>query len=175
MHASKGFSLIEVMVVVAVIGILMAVGIPAFKTYNTNARIRAVTSEIRDGLHTARMEAIRRNNSVSIEISNGGWDIKDSGGNVIRSRTARAQDTALAYTFTPLSGSAVAISSSAKQTLTFSGSGRSSAGGAININQSGTNACKASGGEFACLQISIGTGGVIRSCNPANSSGPDAC
>ncbi len=66
-----GFTLIELMVVVAIIGILLMLGTPLFSQYVANSRIRAAAEAFANAVAQARTEAIKRNESVEFLVSNG--------------------------------------------------------------------------------------------------------
>lgn len=60
-HAEAGFTLIELMVTVAMVGILLAIGVPAFQSVINTNRLSASANELIASLQQARMESIRRN------------------------------------------------------------------------------------------------------------------
>jgi len=61
---STGFTLVELMVTVAVLAILSAIAAPSFSNLINSNRLTASANEVVAALQTARMEAIRRNSSV---------------------------------------------------------------------------------------------------------------
>jgi type IV fimbrial biogenesis protein FimT len=85
--ATGGFTLIELMVTIALIAILMAVAVPSFVTYQRNSELTSFTNTLLAGINAARGEAIKRGrNAMVIPIDadwNKGWvvfvDVNRSG------------------------------------------------------------------------------------------------
>ena len=64
-HA-RGFTLIEVMVVVAIVAVLAALAGPSFRDLIDGWRVRSATEEITSTIYYARSEAIKRGGLVSV-------------------------------------------------------------------------------------------------------------
>lgn len=62
-----GMSLIELMIGIAVFGILLALGVPTFARWTQNSQIRNSAEAIHNGLMLARAEAVRRNTTVRFQ------------------------------------------------------------------------------------------------------------
>ncbi len=72
MKRYAGFTLIELMITLVIVGILAGIGVPALKTFIQGNTLIASTNELISALHIARSEAIKLNSRVSIcESSNG--------------------------------------------------------------------------------------------------------
>ena len=68
-HPSRrgaGFTLVVLMVTIAVLAILLAIGIPAFASLIAANRLTSATNELVASLQTARTEAIRRNARITV-------------------------------------------------------------------------------------------------------------
>ena len=72
MNKHSGFTLIELMITLAIVGILLAVGVPSLKAFMQGNQLVATSNELLSALHIARSEAIKLNKRVTIcESSNG--------------------------------------------------------------------------------------------------------
>lgn len=63
--ATAGFSLIELMITMTVMAVLLAAVAPSIGSWMVNTRQRSVAEAVLTGLQKARLEAIRRNQTVS--------------------------------------------------------------------------------------------------------------
>ncbi len=65
---ARGFTLIELMVGLAVVGLLLVGAIPMVREWMMNLQIRTAAMSIADGLSKARAEAVRRNRDVTFSL-----------------------------------------------------------------------------------------------------------
>lgn len=73
MSRHHGFSLVEVMVVIAMVGILAAIAAPSFDGLIRRSRIDAATEAFRTANAYARSEAIKRGVTVSMAATSADW------------------------------------------------------------------------------------------------------
>jgi type IV fimbrial biogenesis protein FimT len=73
LRTGRGFTLPELLVVVTVMGVLLAIGIPSFTSFIRSQRIKTASFDVFSTLVFARSEAITRNTTVTITPTGGSW------------------------------------------------------------------------------------------------------
>lgn len=110
----SGFTLLELMITLAIAGIIAMIGIPSFQSLINNSRLTAHANDLLSALNYARSEAVSRNTDIVITKIGGaasewegGWTIHDGTellkqheaiGNGYTLRTGNNYTTMLTYT-----------------------------------------------------------------------------
>lgn len=71
----SGFTLLEVMIAVAIAGVVAAFAFPAFDYTIQNNQVKTAASDIHINLLQARSEAIKRNDDVDVNLNTNGWTV----------------------------------------------------------------------------------------------------
>jgi type IV fimbrial biogenesis protein FimT len=73
----SGFTLIELIIVIAIFAILAAFAIPSYQSMIQNSMIRTTAESIQNGLQIARAEAVKRNANVQLDLldADGAWTV----------------------------------------------------------------------------------------------------
>jgi type IV fimbrial biogenesis protein FimT len=181
---SYGFTLIEVMITLAVMALLFMVGMPSMNTWLQNTQLRASAEGIQAGLQLARAESLRRNVPVRFQLVDtltGACVLKDNAANWIVSLadptaacgapeddTARAADPRRMARRLAERNVAATNGGVAANTVVFSGLGRVIGVlpiSRIDISNPSGGACQPAG-PMRCLRINIASGGAMRMCDP---------
>jgi type IV fimbrial biogenesis protein FimT len=65
---TRGFTIIELMTVVAVAGVLLALAVPSMREFAVRQRVKAINAELVTDLQYARSESIVRNRTVRVRF-----------------------------------------------------------------------------------------------------------
>ena len=71
----NGYTLIEILIVVAIIGLILGIAIPNFASMRRRMALRAAAGELRSLFHLVRMRALARgvNTGVKFAMQDGAW------------------------------------------------------------------------------------------------------
>lgn len=144
---SAGFTLIELIVAMTILGILASIAAPSFKDMMVNQRIKSASFDVTAALILARSEALKQNGSVTLTPSSGewaqGWTITGPDGATLGAQGAYA--------------SSITITGPAS--VVYNRSGRSASATTVTL-QVGSST---SGSTFSPRCISVGVTGQPKS------------
>lgn len=191
-----GFTIVELLVVITLVGLLLALGVPSMSTYLQNSRVAATAQNFYSDLQLARAEAIRRNLPVEFMLTDtsvAASGVEDSAvaGSAGQNWLVRAPnpDAAASGGYELIDAKAgkegngssgapsvkvvvTAASGTFDGSIVFNGFGQTVDQSAylINFTLADPNACASAGGgggPIRCRRIRISPGGQIMACDPA--------
>ncbi len=166
MNRQRGFNIIELVVVIAIIGLLATIGVPSFQTWTQNLQIRAGAEGVLAGYNIAKNEAVRRNVNIEMTLSNNtGWDVHTAADPATSLRARDPNEGSVNVTSVILPNSAT--------TVTFNGMGRvvTNSDGTASVTQVDfDNPMITNASDRRKLRVVIATGGGIRLCDPSVAS-----
>lgn len=71
--AQGGFSLIELLTVLAILAVVATLAVPSFSYLVDKSRVKAAAIDLEIALVRARSEAVKRNSDVTLTPNTGGW------------------------------------------------------------------------------------------------------
>lgn len=191
----RGMTLVELVIGIAIVGMLMVMGLPSFSGWLQNSQIRTAAESIQNGLQLARAEAVRRNATVRFDLTDAGGAVAWSVGCVsvtaicpypIQSRSS-AEGTTNARigisTATPPSpvpatqyGTALAAGAGLVAGVSFNSMGRVPAAN-VGTDITRIDITNVAAAAARRLVVIVTSGGMIRLCDPAISitGNPQGC
>lgn len=79
----KGFSLLEAMIVIAIIVIMAAIGIPTFSHMVPDMRLRSAAQDLYSNLQSAKMDAIKTNGTSNLTFDPDNGTYTKVNGNIV--------------------------------------------------------------------------------------------
>jgi type IV fimbrial biogenesis protein FimT len=160
-RTTRGFTIIELLIGLAIFGILILAALPSYSAWLQNTKIRNAAESVQNGLQLARSEAVSRNTSVQFAFgADSAWTISVVSPNqAIQSRPAEQGSLGVTVTRDPASSK-----------LTFNGLGRvvNNADGTASFTDVTFDVPDAvlSADARRPLRVTISAGGRVRMCDP---------
>jgi len=155
-NRARGFTLIEMMVVIALVAILGTIAVPGFRDLLLNQRLASNTSDFVAALSLARTEAMKRSQKVGLDPIDGDWS---SGWEVA---TTVGKQREVLRTFDGLRPGVVvdsgATTGGLKQALAYDGNGF------LSVKSAGCLTLKSETGRRSAIVLAMS--GRPKVCNP---------
>ncbi|WP_275991314.1 GspH/FimT family pseudopilin [Amphritea atlantica] len=142
----RGFTLIELMVALVVLGILLGIGIPSFNAVIESNRLRSVAHDLNTATQLARSVALTRRENAAICRANAGFTACDfdsdwSNGWVVVAQTGADLETIADVEVIREWGAVDLVVSGATNGFVFNSSGRATTNGSIEIQNNNDSRC----------------------------------
>lgn len=186
MKNSHGFTLIELVVAMVIIGIILGFGITSAQVWIGNTQVRTKAEVLQNALRLAQAEASKRNATTTF------WLTDDADANCATGPSSSTSGKNWAVCLTQKTGDTPVLVQKSNETsdktsktvvasnfssITFDALGQNNltTAGIINISKAGVN-CQTDtpAGEIRCLRVQVTTGGKIRVCDPKLAAGEQA-
>lgn len=195
----RGFTLIEMAVVMTVLALLLFTAVPSFRASLVNNQIRNLTDSVQGGLQLARAEAVRRNqnvtfwlvssndaqaldNTCTLDNASGSWVVS------VNSPEGHCADAPSTTSSPMIVNGRASGEGSSQASVTAVQSDGSSGGMQVTFNGFGrivnTDAISRidivgpeSSSDYRPLRVSISPAGLVRTCDPGvtNATDPRKC
>lgn len=154
-----GFSLVELMIGIAIMAILVSIAFPNYQTMLMNSQIRNAAESVIDGIQKARAEAVSRNTNVVFALGTGSsWTVSVVNATTpIESRPST--EGSANVTVTTLAADLTTVAT----TVTFNSLGGVVPAPPTSLAQVNFTAV----GGNKNLRVTIGAGGNARMCDPS--------
>lgn len=155
-HCS-GVTLIELLIGMAIVVIVLALGMPSVATWMQNTQLRGAADSILSGLQLARAEAVRRNTFIGFTMAgpDSSWSIDVMNpASLVQSRAG-------------VEGTPNAQIATTDALIVFDGLGKTGlvANATIQVTNPTGGLCKPAG-PMNCLNITVAVGGQVKMCDP---------
>ena len=182
----EGMTMVEVLIAVALMAILLALGTPTFATWAQNRQIRTAAESIQNGLMLARSEAVSRNTNVRFQLlttADDGCGLSEGGPQWGVSLVDPTASCGQFFVDPPNQnylqlraineGSPNAqINGNGVTTVIFNGMGQTTTSATIDVSNPTGGACRTIDGNnniagaMSCLRVVVSSGGQVRMCDP---------
>jgi type IV fimbrial biogenesis protein FimT len=196
----RGFTLVELVVTIALLSLLLGLAAPKFSVWVRNARVRTAADSLSNGIRLAQAEAVRRNRQVIFFFT----DSSDCTTSISASSTRNfwavrtvaivTGDLVEAVQCGLLTDSTASVNITGATAVCFNSMGRQVANSApglgtgvnCTLDSSGTSTFNVSTSGTAVavlgsdrpLRVLVALSGQVRQCDPArtlSSTAPDGC
>lgn len=158
-----GFSLIELMIAVALFGVLATLAVPAYRDMIQNNQIRNAAESIQTGIQLARAEAVKRNTTVRfiLDGTNSAWCVSTGTTcpGTIQNRVV-GEGSSTSVTVTPTPAGSLVFNSLGILTSPTPTAGSGFVELAVAHSTTG----------LRNLRVAVGIGGSSKMCDPALAS-----